>query len=347
MGQHRIRNLDAMRGICALTVVLFHCDGMFATGRIFEHGYLAVDLFFILSGFVLGHTYEERLAKGLTPGSFMRLRLNRLAPVYWAGTLLCIASFLAVALLKPAGVLSATWQTSLLGLMALMLAPVLGSAESAYPVNPVAWSLLGELIANFMYARWLYAKSTRFLVGLTLAGWGVCILYACFSAYGWDFGSRGSDIAALPLRAVPAFLAGVVLFRFHAAGHLARMPAVSPLIPVAAWAVIAACPRSGPAPLYDALVVIVASSLLIALAVRTPATAPRFFLWLGAISYPLYASHLAIVFPARHIAFLGFNDRPNIVEAFLVLCTALAVAQAIHYFVERRNVLKLPLMKPV
>ena len=347
MGQHRFRNLDAMRGICALTVVLFHCEGMFATGRIFQHGYLAVDLFFILSGFVLGHTYEKRLVTGLTPGGFMRLRLNRLAPVYWAGTLLCIATFLAVAMLKPTGVLSTTWQTSLLGLMALMLAPVLGSAESAYPVNPVAWSLLGELIANFVYARWLSAKSTRLLLVLTLAGWGACIVYACFNAYGWDFGSRGSDIAALPLRAIPAFLAGVVLFRFHTAGHLARLPTVPPLVPVTAWAVIAAWPKSGSAPLYDALVVVVASSLLIALAVRTPATAPRFFLWLGAISYPLYASHLAMIFPARHIALLGFDNRPNIFEAFLVLCAALAVAQVIHVFVERRPVLKLPLMKPV
>src|SRR3569832_332324 len=126
MGQNRFRNLDAMRGICALTVVLFHCEGMFATGRIFQHGYLAVDLFFILSGFVLGHTYEKRLVTGLTPGGFMRLRLNRLAPVYWAGTLLCIATFLAVAMLKPTGVLSATWQTSLLSLIVLLLVFVFG-----------------------------------------------------------------------------------------------------------------------------------------------------------------------------------------------------------------------------
>src|SRR5437868_13339943 len=116
----------------------------------FQRGCLAVDLFFILGGFVLGHTYEKRLVTGLTPGGFMRLRLNRLAPVYWAGTLLCIAAILAVAILNPADVHSTVWQTSLLGLMALMLAPVLGSPESAYPVNPVAWSLLGELIANFV-----------------------------------------------------------------------------------------------------------------------------------------------------------------------------------------------------
>src|SRR3569623_1631673 len=110
MGQHRFRNLDAMRGICALTVVLFHCEGMFSTARIFQHGYLAVDLFFILSGFVLGHTYEKR---------------------------------------------------------------------------PVAGSLLGDLIANVVYARWLLAKSTRSLLVLTLAGRGACFGYACFIAYGW------------------------------------------------------------------------------------------------------------------------------------------------------------------
>ena len=125
MDHGRFRNLDAMRGICALTVVLFHCDGLFVKSEIFCHGYLAVDVFFILSGFVLVHTYEKRLAEGLGVGAYMRLRLKRLAPVYWTGTLLGIAALIIIKAYASPGMFFTPVQIAGLSLMALALIPQL------------------------------------------------------------------------------------------------------------------------------------------------------------------------------------------------------------------------------
>ncbi len=75
--------LDGLRGVAALMVVWYHiCEGYaLAAGdaviTFLNHGYLAVDFFFILSGFVLGYAYDDRWAKGFTTGDFFKRRLIR------------------------------------------------------------------------------------------------------------------------------------------------------------------------------------------------------------------------------------------------------------------------------
>jgi uncharacterized membrane protein len=81
--------LDALRGLAAIIVVYYHVTGV-ATGfrgGIFGHGYLAVDLFFALSGFVLFHAYEERFRQGLAVGAFLWLRKIRLMSRAWKADL--------------------------------------------------------------------------------------------------------------------------------------------------------------------------------------------------------------------------------------------------------------------
>jgi peptidoglycan/LPS O-acetylase OafA/YrhL len=116
----RLRGLDGLRGVCALTVVLLHSELLFNAGAIFCHGYLAVDVFFMLSGFVIAASYGARLADGLSAWTFLKARVARLAPVYWGGTALCIAAALVRchydSTLAPAHVL-------VLGVMAMLLVP--------------------------------------------------------------------------------------------------------------------------------------------------------------------------------------------------------------------------------
>lgn len=335
MGQQRFLNLDAMRGICALSVVLFHCDGLFVRGVIFSHGYLAVDAFFVLSGFVIAHTYEKRLSDGMRFADFLRVRLKRLAPVYWAGTLLGTAMLAAVAAYKPAGTFFGPELIAALSVMAMLLVPQLTLGGIAYPANPVAWSLLGELIVNLLHARWLHAHPARVLFGLIVMCWSVCALYGYLNPYGWCFGGRASDVVFTPFRAIPGFLAGVLLFRAHCAGYLARLPSASPFVLLMIWVLIAEVPTAGPTPTFDLIVVTIASPLLIALLIRANGTAPNLFLWLGAISYPLYASHLSIVFLARYTPLLGFEHGPNVFRACAVVAATLGLAWLIHHFVEQ------------
>ena len=85
-GNARFSTLDGLRGVAAIMVLLYHCDQMA------PRGYLGVDLFFTLSGFVIARAYGDRLASGMPVGRFVALRLVRLYPMYFVGGLLGIVS---------------------------------------------------------------------------------------------------------------------------------------------------------------------------------------------------------------------------------------------------------------
>jgi peptidoglycan/LPS O-acetylase OafA/YrhL len=335
----RFRNLDAMRGIAALSVVLFHCDGLFVKGEIFCHGFLAVDVFFILSGFVLAHTYENRLAAGLTSKAFAWLRLKRLAPVYWTGTILGTLTLIAITAEHP-GTYYSPLQVAALSAMAMLLIPQLTLRGTAYPANAVAWSLAGELIVNLLYARWFHRWSNRALLAVVIAGWAASTAYAYASDYGWCFGARPSDVLLTPLRAIPGFLAGVLLFRAYRKGWLARLPKVSPLAVLALWFLIAEVPTRGATPTFDTIVVVVLSPLMIALLVRAPDEAPKPFLWLGSVSYALYASHLALVYLAGNTPVFGLDAGPSFWKASLVVAGTVGLAGLIHVLIEQTGPLR-------
>ena len=86
--QHRFLLLDGLRGIAALMVLGYHLFEAIAFAanapeQHMFHGFLAVDFFFILSGFVMGYAYDKRW-NSMTIGQFIRLRLIRLHPiVFW------------------------------------------------------------------------------------------------------------------------------------------------------------------------------------------------------------------------------------------------------------------------
>lgn len=92
--------LDGLRGVAAFIVVWYHIfEGFqFAGGKptidFINHGYLAVDFFFILSGFVIGYAYDDRWGKTLTLGGFFRRRLIRLHPMVVMGATIGLISFL-------------------------------------------------------------------------------------------------------------------------------------------------------------------------------------------------------------------------------------------------------------
>lgn len=85
----RFEILDGLRGVAAMIVVAFHLFETYSTGptdQILNHGYLAVDFFFVLSGFVIGYAYDDRWGR-MTIGGFFKRRLIRLQPMVILGTL--------------------------------------------------------------------------------------------------------------------------------------------------------------------------------------------------------------------------------------------------------------------
>lgn len=91
--------LDGLRGTAAIVVLLLHVASAETPDLpVFGSAYLAVDLFFLLSGFVIGHAYEARLSDGLTFGKFLKIRLVRLYPLYVLGLALAVATPVLMAL---------------------------------------------------------------------------------------------------------------------------------------------------------------------------------------------------------------------------------------------------------
>lgn len=143
--------LDGLRGVAALAVIWYHIFEAFATSPVdqkFNHAYLAVDFFFVLSGFVLGYAYDDRWRKGMTSGKFMLRRIIRLQPMVVVGVLLGVVAFIVQGCEKWDGSavsISAVVLSLVLGLFMLPSLPgtlpeVRGNGEM-FPLNGPSWSL--------------------------------------------------------------------------------------------------------------------------------------------------------------------------------------------------------------
>lgn len=183
--------LDGLRGVAALLVVVYHVfegfsfaeltnvagDGLIRT---FNHGYLAVDFFFMLSGFVLSYAYDDRF-RSMSLGSFFKRRLIRLHPMLLVGVLIGATTFLIQGAVTWSGETVAPQWIALSALLACFMIPALpgvgyevrGNGE-AFPLNGPSWSLFFEYIGNILYALILRRLNKAWLavvVALTGLGW--------------------------------------------------------------------------------------------------------------------------------------------------------------------------------
>lgn len=126
--RHRYEILDGLRGVAALLVIWYHVFEAFATSPVdqrFNHGYLAVDFFFVLSGFVIGHAYDGRWKRGMTPGRFILRRIIRLQPMVIIGVLLGVISFIIQGCERWDGIAVSTAAVILSFIFGLFMLPAL------------------------------------------------------------------------------------------------------------------------------------------------------------------------------------------------------------------------------
>ena len=176
--------LDGLRGVAALMVIWYHIFEGFATSPMdqrFNHGYLAVDFFFILSGFVIGYAYDDRWKTTMTQKEFFKRRLIRLHPMVVMGAVLGAITFCIQGCEQWDGTrvsISMVMVAMLLNLFLIPAVPgtgpeVRGNGEM-YPLNGPSWSLFFEYIGNIMYALFIRRMSTKALMALiVLAGIGL------------------------------------------------------------------------------------------------------------------------------------------------------------------------------
>ncbi|MDU5343476.1 MAG: acyltransferase, partial [Prevotella bivia] len=143
--------LDGMRGVAALMVLIYHLFEGFATSpsnQICNHGYLAVPLFFVLSGFVIGYAYDDRWKK-MSTADFFKRRLIRLHPMVVLGAILGFIAFIAQGSVTWRGEHIPTLYVVFACLFTLFMIPVAPSARlevrgygELFPLNGPYWSLL-------------------------------------------------------------------------------------------------------------------------------------------------------------------------------------------------------------
>ena len=157
----RYEILDGLRGVAAVIVVIFHLLETYSKGvpyQLLNHGYLAVDFFFVLSGFVVGYAYDSRWSQGMTFGNFCKRRIIRLQPMLIFGTIVGALLFYMQGDHPAFGPIMQTpwWIVVLLTIIGGTVLPIPKSWDirgwaEFNPLNGATWSLLWEYLANFLY----------------------------------------------------------------------------------------------------------------------------------------------------------------------------------------------------
>ena len=329
MTARRFYGLDGLRGVCALGIALFHADDLFHKGPILHHAYLAVDMFFLLSGFVIALSWEERLAGSAGFYRFLDARARRLLPVFLLGAAIDLAIFfwMAQAGHYPGYDWVVIW--IVVPLTTLLMLPATLTPDGSYSpaMLNVTWSLLVEWIVNIGYAAGLFRLRIRGLAVLAFSCWIAMAVAGYFTGRGWCIGFVYFELGVL--RGIAGFAAGVVIYRLHARGAFARLPAVSPELLLTLWVCIAAVPTVTATPTFDWIAVMFLSPPLMILLLRAEHRAPRWFGKLGELSYPLYVIHPGIILLAQKTSLFGLDHGPNVLRALAVEGVCLGAAWGI------------------
>ena len=177
----RYEILDGLRGVAAIIVVAFHLFETYSAGpahQILNHGYLAVDFFFVLSGFVIGYAYDDRWDR-MTTWDFFKRRLVRLHPMVIMGTLLGASLFYFSACSAfPMVMQTPWWNVLLMTLLGCLMFPTPTSWDirgwwETNALNGPTWSLMWEYIANVLYALFI-RRFSKLALGI-FVGLSACL----------------------------------------------------------------------------------------------------------------------------------------------------------------------------
>ena len=312
--------LDGLRGVAALLVVWYHIfEGFQFAGNkpvidFINHGYLAVDFFFILSGFVVGYAYDNRWGKTLTLGGFFRRRLIRLQPMVCMGAVIGAASFLLSGMERWDGTHATLWLTFLAFVCGCLMLPALpgmprevrGNGEM-FPLNGPCWSLFFEYVGNIVYALFIRRLSTRLLALLSFT---LCCALTWFAVTDQSgYGSIGvgwtvdrTNILGGMLRMLCPFTMGVLMSRLFKPLRQARgafWTSAALLLIIFHVPYIYSDGALSLNGMFEAACIIAVFPLVVWYAASgktTDIASTRICRFLGDISYPLYIVHYPLMY---------------------------------------------------
>jgi peptidoglycan/LPS O-acetylase OafA/YrhL len=344
---NRYLALDGLRGVAALSVMFHHltlCCGL----TIFNNASLAVDLFFVLSGFVITHSYSSKLQASMGVSEYVRRRLIRLYPMFIAGILIGIPVLFH---LDNAGLadyskrdlfVSTIYNSAFLPYLGDKGIQSLGYPSAVFgelfPTNPPAWSLFFELIASLVFVA-LIKMTRKTTKRVIVASYAALIFGAFLFSYAeyrhdLDLGGWGTSNFLLGFpRVLFGFTFGVFLYRFANDGNwvgvrnACRNYIGSPWILYAALLAVLAVPT----PLYGLypaliLAVVIPSLVFIGGSIDCnnvfDSGTSKFLGW---ISYPIYCLH----FPIGRYVFLLAGVHHFSLAKTVFLSVAMTVGAAV------------------
>ncbi|PJJ07315.1 peptidoglycan/LPS O-acetylase OafA/YrhL [Flavobacterium sp. 1] len=306
--------LDGLRGVAAILVVAFHIFETFSGGnrfkQIINHGYLAVDFFFLLSGFVVAYAYDDRWGK-MTQWEFYKRRLIRLQPMVIMGMIIGAALyyFQASDILFPQIATMPLWKLLLVMFVGFTLIPLTPSAEirgwgEMHPLDGPAWSLFFEYIANILYALIFRKFSNKVLSIFVLIFAGMLINYTVFGPKGDVIGGWSLNLEQMNIgftRLLYPFFAGILLSRLGKLINVKGAFWVCSLL----IAIVLIVPRIGDENslwmngIYESFCIILVFPLIVSIGAGGEIKNPfslKICKLLGDISYPIYITHYPLIY---------------------------------------------------
>jgi peptidoglycan/LPS O-acetylase OafA/YrhL len=291
---HRFDALDGIRGILAITVVIYHL-GQHKNLDFINKAWISVDAFYILSGFVIAFFYGKKIEDGLSLREFMSLRLQRLYPIYFIGLLIAIA--------YPPPFLQVTHNEINLTFikqffLALLLIPDLETNPNTYnkilfPLNDPAWSLFFEIIVNVLFYFWVKNKkyiNPSMTIGVPLFLYG---LSAYLSSSGFHGGWSSDNFMTGFPRVIYHFSIGVFISTLFNKNSKFKTNAPSSIVILLILLISFFIKNSA---ITSVSLIIICPLLIFTgsfLAVQNPFKITCS--WLGAISYPIYITHYPLM----------------------------------------------------
>jgi peptidoglycan/LPS O-acetylase OafA/YrhL len=336
--------LDGLRGVAAIIVVTFHLAEPLSTSnldKLVNHGYLAVDFFFLLSGFVMGYAYDDRWDK-MTIGNFFKRRIERLQPMVVLGmTLGALGFYYTDSTLWPLIHTVPIWKMLLVTLIGYTILPIplsldIRGWQEMHPMNSVGWSLFFEYIANILYAVWI-RKFSKVALGIMVVIAAIALAQLAITngdvSGGWTLNVEQVRIGFT--RTIYPFFAGLLLSRIVKPIQIKN----AFLWCILLVAIVLYMPRIGGAEhlwmngVYESVCIIIVFPLIVYLgtsgAIQTQ-TENKICKFLGDISYPLYLVHYPMVY--FYVAWISDHKGTTITDAlpyaFLILASAIVLAYA-------------------
>lgn len=288
--------LDGLRGVAAVLVVIYHLFEAYypvPANHPEHHGYLAVDFFYLLSGFVVGYAYDDRWGK-MSISDFFKRRLIRLHPLVILGVLIGAIGFWFDPFTNGRA------HTSIFELIGVMIisftllpGPDIRGWGETHPLDGPCWSLLQEYIANIIYAVF-GRKMSKVVLWVIVIISGIALTITAIwhgdVATGWGYTTFWIAV----VRMMFPFFAGLLLFR---CGKLIHLPMAFPLCSLMII-VLFFMPTFKYNGLYEAACIIIAFPIIVAAGAggKISGRWAKLCKFSGDISYPIYITHYPFIY---------------------------------------------------